>query len=143
MKPLKKAGTISSFFTYTGEADGTRWDEIDIEFLGDDTTKVQFNYYSDSVGEHEKIYELGFDASEEWHNYGFEWREDCIIWYVDGKAVYKATENIPITNAKIMTNLWNVDTENYPDLKDWAGVFDGNTDGATAEYSWIGFNAAT
>lgn len=43
MKPIKNDGVVSSFFTYTGPTDGTPWDEIDIEFLGRDTTKVQFN----------------------------------------------------------------------------------------------------
>lgn len=43
MKPIKNNGVVSSFFTYTGPSDGTEWDEIDIEFLGKDTPKVQFN----------------------------------------------------------------------------------------------------
>ena len=38
MKPIKNDGVVSSFFTYTGPSDGTVWDEIDIEFLGKDTT---------------------------------------------------------------------------------------------------------
>ena len=46
MKPAKNDGIVSSFFTYTGPTDGTVWDEIDIEFLGKDTTKVKFNYYT-------------------------------------------------------------------------------------------------
>lgn len=36
MKPIKNNGVVSSFFTYTGAADGNPWDEIDIEFLGKD-----------------------------------------------------------------------------------------------------------
>lgn len=50
MKPAKNTGIVSSFFTYTGPAHGTQWDEIDIEFLGKDTTKVQFNYFMNGVG---------------------------------------------------------------------------------------------
>lgn len=49
MKPAKNTGIVSSFFTYTGPSDGTPWDEINIEFLGKDTTKVQFNYYTNGV----------------------------------------------------------------------------------------------
>lgn len=44
--------------------------EIDIEVLGKDTTKVQFNYYTNGVGNHEYMYDLGFDASEGFHTYG-------------------------------------------------------------------------
>ncbi|ORX42269.1 concanavalin A-like lectin/glucanase, partial [Anaeromyces robustus] len=59
MKPIKNPGVISSFFTYTGPSDGTKWDEIDIEFLGYDTTKIQFNYFTNGVGHHEHIHYLG------------------------------------------------------------------------------------
>ena len=83
MKPAKCSGVITSFFTYTGRP----WDEIDIEFLGKDTTKIQFNYFTNGKGNHEFVYDLGFDASEEFHEYAFEWREGSITWYVDGKAV--------------------------------------------------------
>ena len=67
MKPAKCAGVITSFFTYTGRP----WDEIDIEFLGNDTTKVQFNYFVSGEGGHEYVYDLGFDASEKFHEYAF------------------------------------------------------------------------
>ena len=50
MKAAKCPGLVSSFFTYTNSP---VWDEIDIEFLGKDTTKVQFNYYTNGVGGHE------------------------------------------------------------------------------------------
>ena len=51
MKPSKAEGTASTFFTCTGpydinaEGNPNPWDEIDIEFLGKDTTGVQFNYF--------------------------------------------------------------------------------------------------
>lgn len=100
MKPAKNDGIVSSFFTYTGPTDGTVWDEIDIEFLGKDTTKVQFNYYTNGVGNHEYLYDLGFDASEGFHHYGFYWGESSITWYVDEKPVYTATKDIPSTPGK-------------------------------------------
>lgn len=106
MKPIKNPGTVSSFFTYTGPSDNNPWDEVDIEFLGKDTTKVQFNYYTNGKGEHEYVHELGFDASESFHTYAFDWQKDYITWYVDGKAVYTATENIPVTPGRIMMNAW-------------------------------------
>lgn len=136
MRPLAMDGVISSFFTYTNNP----WDEIDIEFLGDDTTKVQFNYYTSGVDGHEYVYHLGFDASKEFHTYGFEWLEDCIIWYVDGKAVYKATKDIPVTDAQIMMNLWNVEAGDNESLQNWAGVFTGEGLPGYAYYEWIGFD---
>lgn len=133
MKPVKKSGVISSFFIYTGRP----WDEIDIEFLGKDTTKVQFNYFTNGVGQHEYVYDLGFDASEDFHEYAFEWREGSITWYVDGKAVYQATEDIPSHAGNLMMNLWNVDDE----MAYWPGKFDGENLPVVAQYEWIGISS--
>ncbi len=137
MKPIKNPGVVSSFFTYTGPTDGTEWHEIDIEFLGYDTTKVQFNYFTNGVGEHEYLYDLGFDASEEFHTYGFYWAEDSITWYVDNVAVYTATVDIPYVPGKIMMNAWpgtGVDS--------WLQAYNGATP-LTAYYDWFAYDAPT
>ncbi|MBD5128732.1 MAG: family 16 glycosylhydrolase [Ruminococcaceae bacterium] len=133
MKPIKNDGVVSSFFTYTGPSDNNPWDEIDIEFLGKDTTKVQFNYYTDGKGNHEYLYDLGFDASEDFHTYGFDWQEDKITWYVDGAAVYTADKNIPSTPSKIMMNVWP-----GTGVDGWLNAFDGTTP-LTAEYKSADF----
>mgnify|MGYP000709747226 FL=1 len=136
MKAIKNDGVVSSFFTYTGPSEDNPWDEIDVEVLGKDTTKVQFNYYTNGVGGHEYMYDLGFDASEDFHTYAIEWKADGITWYVDGKEAYKATENLPVTPGKIMMNAWNgigVDS--------WLKAFDGTVP-LTAEYEWARFTAA-
>ena len=133
MKPAKNDGIISSFFTYTGPTDGTVWDEIDIEFLGKDTTKVQFNYYTNGVGNHEYLYDLGFDASEGFHHYGFYWGESSITWYVDEKPVYTATKDIPSTPGKIMMNIWN-----GTGVDSWLNRYNGVAP-LTAQYDWISY----
>ena len=134
MKAAKCPGVISSFFTYTGWP----WDEIDIEFLGDDTTRVQFNYYTNGKGGHEFYYNLGFDASEDFHEYGFDWQPDSITWYVDGLAVHQATVEIPSTSGHIMMNLWNVADSHA----NWAGKFDDSKLPVYAQYQWIGYKSA-
>ena len=131
MQAIKNDGVVSSFFTYTGPSEDNPWDEIDVEILGKDTTKVQFNYYTNGQGNHEYMYDLGFDASEGYHTYGFDWQADSITWYVDGKAVYTATSNIPSTPGRIMMNTWpgiGVDS--------WLKAFDGTTP-LTARYQWV------
>lgn len=136
MKPIKNDGVVSSFFTYTGPTDGNPWDEIDIEFLGKDTTKVQFNYYANGIGNHEYLYDLGFDAAESFHTYGFEWQSDSITWYVDGQTVYTATKDIPSTPGKIMMNVWpgiGVDS--------WLNSFDGAVP-LSAEYESLKYTKA-
>lgn len=134
MKAAACSGVVSSFFTYTNRP---KWDEIDIEFLGNDTTKVQFNYYTGGVGGHEYLHELGFDASKGFHEYGFYWQSDCIVWYVDGKAIYKADRDIPTAAGKIMANVWN-----GKGVDDWIGAFDKSALPATAQYQWIGYKVA-
>lgn len=131
MKPIKHDGVVSSFFIYTGPYDSNPWDEIDIEFVGKDTTRVQFNYYTDGNGSHEYYHDLGFDASESFHTYGFDWAEGSITWYVDGAAVYTAAENIPATPGRVMMNVWpgiGVD--------DWLNPFDGTVP-LYAQYQWV------
>ena len=134
MKAAKCPGVISSFFTYTYNP----WDEIDIEFLGDDTTKIQLNYYTNGKGKHEFIYELGFDGSEDFHEYAFDWQKDSITWYVDGKPVHKADVEIPAASGQIMMNLWNV----HENVSEWAGRFDESKLPVTAQYQWIGYQSA-
>ena len=139
MKPAKSDGIVSSFFTYTGPYDNppTQWDEIDIEFLGKDTTKAQFNYFTNSQGNHEFLCDLGFDATESFHVYAFDWQPDSITWYVDGKEVHKVTENIPVTPSMIMANLWagrGVDA--------WLNPVDDSNFPVQAEYKWMKFTPA-
>ncbi len=134
MKAIKNDGVVSSFFTYTGPSDNNPWDEIDIEVLGKDTTVVQFNYYTNGVGNHEYFYNLGFDASEGFHTYGFDWQPDHITWYVDGKAVHTATSNIPSTPGKIMMNTWP-----GTGVDDWLKPYNGKTP-LTAQYQWVTYN---
>lgn len=134
MQAIKNDGVVSSFFTYTGPSDNNPWDEIDIEILGKDTTKVQFNYYTNGVGNHEYMYDLGFDASEGFHTYGFDWQPDYIAWYVDGKEVYRATTDIPSTPGKIMMNVWPGIT-----VDEWLKPFNGKTP-LTARYQWVTYN---
>lgn len=135
MKPAKNVGIVSSFFTYTGPSDGTQWDEIDIEFLGKDTRKVQFNYYTNGVGGHEKIVDLGFDASQGFHTYAFDWQPGYIKWYVDGVLKHTATSSIPKTPGKIMMNLWN-----GTGVDAWLGSYNG-ANPIYAYYDWVKYTS--
>ena len=134
MKAIKNDGVVSSFFTYTGPSDNNPWDEIDVEILGKDTAKVQFNYFTNGVGNHEYMHDLGFDASEDFHTYAFEWYEDKIVWLVDGAEVHSVTENIPVTESKIMMNAWC-----GTGVDGWLNAFDDSSLPLAAEYQWVRF----
>ncbi|MGC4431785.1 family 16 glycosylhydrolase, partial [Streptococcus suis] len=82
-------------------------------------------------------YNLGFDASEEFHTYAFDWKKDSITWFVDGVAVHTATTDIPTTPGKIMMNAWpgiGVD--------EWLKPFDGNVP-LVASYDWMKYTPNT
>ena len=141
MKPSKDEGTASTFFTCTGpydiNADGepNPWDEIDIEFLGKDTTGVQFNYYVDGQGGHAHRHQLGSAAPAPLHEYGFRWEEDSITWFVDGEAVYSVnTEDngpMPSTPGRILMNFWC----GTADAEGWMGAYSAET--SQADYQWV------
>ncbi len=147
MKPSNVVGTTSTFFVCTGNYDTNPitgepnpWDEIDIEFLGkdigEDKSEVQFNFFSNSTGGHEKKITLPFDASAEFHNYGFRWTEDYITWFVDGEPVYRVenSESDPLPSAagRILTNYW-CGTQ-Y--ANGWMGEYEGGGE-VGPEYEWV------
>ncbi len=104
MKAAKGSGIVSSFFTYTGSP----WDEIDVEVLGKNTNQVQFNYYVNGTGGHERLVDLGFDASADFHTYTIDWQPNSISWYVDGVLRHTVTGGtLPSHPMQIMMNLWN------------------------------------
>ena len=156
MKPSANGGTASTFFVCTGPYDikdgvPNAHDEIDIEFLGKDTTHVQFNFFVDGVGGNEFMYDLGFDASEEYHEYGFRWAPDSITWFVDGEPVYKVTtdksveeaknlrvvEKLPSTAGRILTNYWCGNERAWG----WMGKYEGDVKDNGTTYQWIATSA--
>ena len=156
MKPSANPGTASTFFICTGPYDlkdgnPNPHDEIDIEFLGSDTTHVQFNFFVDGKGGNEYMYDLGFDASEGFHTYGFRWTETSITWFVDGKPVYKVTtdtsvtpasnvrivEKLPSTAGRILSNYWCGNERAWG----WMGRYTGEAKDNGTQYQWIATSA--
>lgn len=110
LKSVAAPGFVTGFFTYTGPTfDGDPHDEIDFEFLGKAPTQVQLNYFTDGEGHHETTVDLGFDASQEFHTYAFEWRPDAVRWLVDGRQVHEETGArgpLPSHPGKIYLHVW-------------------------------------
>lgn len=136
LKAAKGSGLVTSFFTYAGPSDGLPHDEIDIEILGKDTTRMQVNYFVNNVGGHEEMIDLGFDASLGYHNYAFVWSDDHIKWYVDDKLVHMVSASsctpLPSVAGRIEVNLWagtGVDS--------WLGPFTYPGTPISAQYDWI------
>jgi beta-glucanase (GH16 family) len=147
-KPVRQSGVVTSFFTFAGPHDNGgngKHNEIDVEFLGYDTRRVQFNFWTndDAYASHnEYVVDLGFDASVEFHNYGFRWFDGGIEWFVDGQRVYSfydtslnRTPKPSDSYQKIMMNVWPVDAS----AAAWAGAFE--YEGARfAAYEWVRYD---
>ncbi|MDX3610657.1 glycoside hydrolase family 16 protein [Streptomyces sp. FL06-04B] len=136
LQAVKREGVVTGFFTYTGQSDGQPWDEIDVEILGKNTTQMQTNYFTNGVGGHETVIDLGFDASAGYHDYAIEWwNQGTINWFVDGRLVHQENGSrgpLPTRPMRIMTNLWpgiGVDG--------WLGPFTYPGRPLTARYDWI------
>ncbi|MGF1724065.1 family 16 glycosylhydrolase [Photobacterium nomapromontoriensis] len=155
MKPVSASGVISAFFLFAGPYDtpdggNGQHNEIDIEFLGNNTNVLQINYWSNDDGykqSNERIIYLNFDASEDFHRYGIKWTKKAIKWYVDGSLVYiaknKQARPIPSqadNKLRIMANVWATDNA----ISNWAGEFDIDSQQShTAYYRNIRFTSGS
>lgn len=116
LKPPKVSGLVTGIFLHR---DSPR-QEIDIEFTGNNPTKMLTNvYYNPGVEGARFDYgyrgtplqiELGFDVSEEYHLYAIEWTPNEIRWYVDDILIHTrknwAPTPIPHLPMKFHINLW-------------------------------------
>lgn len=132
MTAAKEPGTVSAFFTYTGPFFGDPHDEIDLEFLGRDTTKLWINKFVDGQGLPGQWIDLGYDAAVEPVLYRFEWREKFVAWFANGTEIFRVSAEdakIPTHPGHIFVSLWAGNKNQV----DWLGkVQDG---GPNAEFS--------
>ena len=117
VRPSNVPGLITGIFLHRNAPR----QEIDLEFLGRDTTKVLVNVYYNPGGEGTKLeygyrgtpalVDLGFDASSEFHRYEIEWCSDFIRWRVDGRLVHERVmwgpTPIPHLPMQFNVNLWH------------------------------------
>jgi len=147
MKSAGPSGTVSSFFGFRYNP----WQEIDIEVVGKNNQGMLTNIYFNEGPEGEPNNDafqtppfpenvgLSYDASEEFHNYAFEWLPGEIKWYRDGQLVKQATvagadpNEIPDIDMQIMMNLW---VSNSPSF---AGEIDDSNFPVRSEYEWVRF----
>jgi len=147
MKSAGPSGTVSSFFAYRFNP----WQEIDIEIVGKNNRSMLTNIYFNEgpAGEaNNDPFQVppfpegvghSYDASEEFHNYAFEWLPGEIKWYRDGQLVKQATVSgadpaqIPDIEMQIMMNLWVSSAPSF------AGEIDDSDFPVRSEYDWVRF----
>jgi len=109
-------GLITGFFLHRASPR----QEIDIEILGTDPTRMLTNVYF-NPGEAGTTMEfgyrgaphwidLGFDATQDFHEYVIGWTADRIVWLVDGRPVHERASweptPIPHLAMRLHANLW-------------------------------------
>ncbi|GMY35400.1 xyloglucan endotransglucosylase/hydrolase protein 22-like [Fagus crenata] len=112
--PGNSAGTLRS--------QGSSWDEIDFEFLGNlsgDPYIIHTNVYTQGKGNREQQFYLWFDPTADFHTYSILWNPGNVVFYVDGRPIreFKNLQSfgIPYLNNQSMkaySSIWNAD--------DWA-----------------------
>jgi GR25 family glycosyltransferase involved in LPS biosynthesis len=116
IRPSNVSGTITGVFLHRNSPR----QEIDIEFLGKDSTKMLVNVFYNPGENGAKfdygykgtpvIIDLGFDASKEFHQYSIEWTDTFIRWHVDGLLVHERVSwnptPIPHLPMQFYINLW-------------------------------------
>ncbi len=101
--------------------------EIDmLEVLCSKPNELHVNFhYGPAWNEHyshEQVLDLGFDTSDDFHTYGFEWTPDYMRYYVDGVQVgHDFTNKSAISEAKGMYMILNLAIDG------WDGAPDGTT----------------
>ncbi|GMH22492.1 hypothetical protein Nepgr_024335 [Nepenthes gracilis] len=114
-----------NFNIYLSSLEGDKsQDEIDFEFLGKDKTIVQTNYYTTGTGSREEIHELGFECSDDFHEYTIKWFPDVIEWLIDGKVVRRVEKEtgsaFPDKPMFLYASVWDA---SYIDEGRWTGPY--------------------
>jgi endo-1,3-1,4-beta-glycanase ExoK len=117
------------------------WNELDIEFLGKNTDRIQFNHMvnippADPATGHVQFPELvmlDFNPSADFHTYAMEWVPGEARFYVDGALLHTATEEMArmVLPQNILLTIW------ASDASAWAGPVDATTAPTAAQYDWI------
>ncbi|MBC8379883.1 MAG: family 16 glycosylhydrolase [Planctomycetes bacterium] len=126
------SGIVTSFFTFRAPP-VPKWQEIDVEVLGKDTSHVQFTYFWGFPPDFKaETFDLDFTTDDGFHEYVFEWIPGQITWFVDGQKIYTATgKKIPHMAQQIMMNIWiSADTA-------WAGDLDESALPTYTEYDYV------
>ena len=117
------------------------WNELDIEFLGMNSDRIQFNHMinippADPATGHLQypaMVTLDMNPSEDFHTYAIEWTPGEARFSIDGVVLHTATEEMArmVLPQNILLTIWASSSAG------WAGPIDETTAPTSADYDWI------
>lgn len=141
MRAAPGSGLVSGFFTHTdGSQGGDPHDEIDIEILGRNPNQVELNYFYDGRMAGAEVITVGYDVTEDFQVYAYEWEPGEIRWYIGDQLVYTADGSrlpLPQTPQRLMMSIKVFSPDQYA----WTGppTFE---DGSHLSVQCVSFQAA-
>lgn len=117
-------------------------DEIDLEFRGNEPTKVVTNVY---LGGEEalEVVDVGTNTSAAVHSYTVHWNDKLVFFYIDGKQVRVKGIERPLRPLRIVISVWTTQG-GWPGLLEWGGDTDWSVRGnkpCTAEFDLVALPA--
>ncbi|ORZ03978.1 concanavalin A-like lectin/glucanase domain-containing protein [Syncephalastrum racemosum] len=107
-------GTVAAMYMYNPEQ------EIDIETLS--SVSPHQSYFAVHPGlledghashlTHDNHW-LGFDPSQDYHEYRFDWLKDAVVFYIDGVEAHRMVTNVPNLPGRLMFNHWSDGNPNF------------------------------
>jgi GR25 family glycosyltransferase involved in LPS biosynthesis len=117
LMPAKVSGLVTGMFLHRNSPR----QEIDVEFVGNDTMKMLVNTYFNPGDEGTRLehgyrgtpelIDLGFDAADAFHRYEIDWTPERVCWRVDGELVREREHwnptPVPHLPMQFHINLWH------------------------------------
>lgn len=140
------SGVVSSLVLIYTPWPADDWNELDIEYLGRYSDRVQFNAMvylgpptappvAQSVAptQYPQLATIGFDPSADFHIYAMEWTAAEARFSIDGQILHRwngeiARLQLPMN---ILLTIW------ASSAADWAGAIDSTTAPVAAQYDWL------
>lgn len=129
MKTSRGNGVVTAFILLSNVKD-----EIDYEWVGNNLTNSQTNYYFQGILDYTQSGNISnSDTFANFHEYEIEWTPDYIKWKVDGKTerekkkseTWNATGNryeFPQSPSRLQLSIWPGGSDKNPKgTVDWAG----------------------
>jgi beta-glucanase (GH16 family) len=142
----KGSGVVSSLVLIYTPWPADDWNELDIEYLGRYSDRVQFNSMvylgpartapvtqSVTPTQFPELEQLAFDPSADFHVYTIEWTPSAARFSIDAQPLH--TWDTEIAHLKLPMNL--LLTIWASAAVDWAGPIDPSGTPVAAEYDWV------